>query len=86
LRKVGVRPNIQPQRHPVEESGPGDEQVQHADITTDYVYEEPHADIIRHASDRRQSDTTVTAHQHNDFPSRCTGDVMLLPCVNCRLA
>lgn len=40
LRKSGARPKLQPQRqatHPVEESVPLDEQVQHVD----YVYEEP---------------------------------------------
>jgi hypothetical protein len=57
LRKGGVSPNLQLQRHtahPVEESGFADEQVQHEDNHVDYGYEEPHEVIMWHANEGSQ--------------------------------
>ena len=89
LRKGGVSPNLQPQRHtvdPVEESGFADEQVQHEDNSIayvhednpiDYMYEEPHEDIIWHANEVNQP---LLSQLTNTLISQLDTHVMLWFC------
>jgi hypothetical protein len=80
LKKGGVSPNLQPHRHTthlVEESGFADEQVQHEDNQVDYVYEEPHEDIIWHANEGSQP---LLSQLTNTLISQLDAQVMLCFC------